>query len=104
MFTIPCEAIFNRHPRIYRSALVGIGPRGTQRPAIVAEPLPGKMPRGKAAAETLIAELRKLAQSTTHTATIEHILLHKSLPVDVRHNVKINREQLADWAARRTVI
>ena len=25
MYTIPCEAIFNQHERIYRSALVGIG-------------------------------------------------------------------------------
>ena len=27
MFTIPCEAIFNQHPAIYRSALVGVGAR-----------------------------------------------------------------------------
>jgi hypothetical protein len=27
-------------------------------------------------------------------------LFHRSLPVDVRHNSKINRELLAQWAAR----
>jgi olefin beta-lactone synthetase len=101
MFTIRCEAIFNQHPAIYRSALVGIGPRGTQSPAIVAEPLPGKMPHGKAATQRLIAELRDLAKSTPHTASIEHILVRKSLPVDVRHNVKINRELLAAWATKK---
>ena len=26
MYTVPCEAIFNRHPEVRRSALVGIGP------------------------------------------------------------------------------
>lgn len=100
MFTIPCEAIFNQHPKIYRSALVGIGPRGQQTPAIVAEPLPGQMPRDKEASDRLIAELRELGKSKPHTAGIKTILLYKSLPVDVRHNVKINREQLARWAAR----
>ena len=44
---IPCEAIFNQHPAVYRSALVGIGPPGSQRPAIVVEPWPGQMPRGQ---------------------------------------------------------
>ena len=29
------------------------------------------------------------------------ILFHRSLPVDVRHNAKINRELLAAWAARK---
>jgi acyl-CoA synthetase (AMP-forming)/AMP-acid ligase II len=27
MYTIPCEAIFNRHPDVNRSALVGVGPK-----------------------------------------------------------------------------
>jgi Acyl-CoA synthetases (AMP-forming)/AMP-acid ligases II len=28
LFTIPVEAVFNTHPLVYRSALVGIGPKG----------------------------------------------------------------------------
>ncbi len=39
MYTIRCEAIFNQHPDVYRSALVGVGPPGKQRPVIVVEPL-----------------------------------------------------------------
>ncbi|HEY2826386.1 MAG TPA: fatty acid CoA ligase family protein, partial [Pirellulales bacterium] len=100
MFTIPCEAIFNRHPDIFRSALVGIGPPGQQCPAIVVEPQPGRLPRGRYEREKLISELRILAQTADHTATIHDIFIHKSLPVDVRHNVKINREELAHWAMR----
>jgi len=34
LFTIACEAIFNNHPLVYRSALVGIGKPPHQRPVI----------------------------------------------------------------------
>ena len=37
LFTIPCEAIFNAHPGVYRSALVGVGPAGQQQPVICIE-------------------------------------------------------------------
>jgi olefin beta-lactone synthetase len=101
LFTIPCEAIFNRHPDVFRSALVGMGPAGNQTPGIVVEPKAGRMPRGKRQRQKLIDELRTLAQIADHTAAIEHFFIREALPVDVRHNVKINREQLAQWAARK---
>lgn len=41
----------------------------------------------------------KLFQSTIENRK-STILFHRSLPVDIRHNAKINRELLADWAAR----
>ena len=37
LYTIPCEAIFNQHPYVKRSALVGIGSRTKQEPVIVIE-------------------------------------------------------------------
>ncbi len=101
MFTIPCEAIFNSHPDVFRSALVGIGEVGRQLPAIVVEPLPGRWPRRKTVRDKLIDELSKRARLEDHTKNIYDVLLQKSLPVDVRHNVKINRELLAKWAARK---
>ena len=100
MFTIPCEAIFNQHPTIYRSALVGVGQPGQQRPVIVAEPWPGRMPRGAAARQQLIKELSELASRNELTAEIHDFLLHSSMPVDIRHNAKIFREKLAVWATR----
>jgi len=36
MFTIPCEAISNLHEKIYRSALVGVGPTGSETPVMIA--------------------------------------------------------------------
>ncbi|NUM79774.1 AMP-binding protein [bacterium] len=101
LYTIPCEAIFNQHPDIFRSALVGIGPVGRQRPVIVLEPHPGRMPAPGQAREKLLAEIRQLGQSHPLTSGIQDFLLHPAFPVDIRHNAKIFRENLAVWAARR---
>lgn len=100
MYSVCCEAIFNNHPHIYRSALVGLGSRGRQVPVIVAEPEAGHFPASDAAAAQLRHELLQLGQQHPLTTRIHRILLHPSLPVDTRHNVKINREQLAVWAAQ----
>ena len=99
MFPIRCEAIFNQHPAICRSALVGVGPPGQQRPVIILEPKPGQMPAAGAEAERFLAEMRQLGQSSPLTAAIEDFLLHPAFPVDIRHNAKIFREKLAVWAA-----
>jgi len=101
LFTIPCESIFNRHSDVFRSALVGVGSHTNRRAAIVVEPHSGRMPRGKKRRQRLIAELRETGQSADHTKGIDQILMRKSLPVDVRHNVKINREQLSVWASKK---
>jgi acyl-CoA synthetase (AMP-forming)/AMP-acid ligase II len=101
LFTIPCEAIFNQHPRVYRSALVGVGQPPDQRPVIIVEPWPEHRPRSPSDEHRLIEELRELARQHSHTVDIADFLLHESLPVDIRHNAKIFREQLAEWAARR---
>jgi acyl-CoA synthetase (AMP-forming)/AMP-acid ligase II len=99
MYTIPCEAIFNSHDSIYRSALVGIGTPGSQRPAVVVEPWPDHWPASNEARDRLVAELQTLAKTSPLTERIEDVLIHRSLPVDIRHNAKIFREKLADWAA-----
>jgi len=99
LFTIQCEAIFNQHPRIYRSALVGVGPVGKQRPVIIAEPWPEQRAKNKADVAQLLAELKALAQQHAHTKEIDTFFLQNSLPVDIRHNAKIFREKLAVWAA-----
>ncbi|MFM2094338.1 MAG: Long-chain-fatty-acid--CoA ligase [Planctomycetota bacterium] len=100
MFTIPCEAILNNHPHVYRSALVGVGPRPQQRPVMVVEPWPEHFPRDPIERKQLLDELRSLAAANVLTASIDDIRLQEQLPVDVRHNSKIFREKLAVWAAR----
>ena len=101
MFTIPCEAIMNTHEKTYRSALVGVGAPGAQTPVLISEPLKGQLPEGESAAEAYLEELKTLASEHELTRPVEHFLIHPSLPVDIRHNSKIFREQLVDWAAER---
>ena len=103
LYPIRCEAIFNQHPHIFRSALVGVGPPGIQRPVIILEPKQGKFPKTPAAKKTLLDEIRLLGQSSPLTKSIDDFLLHPSFPVDIRHNAKIFREKLALWAARKSM-
>jgi acyl-CoA synthetase (AMP-forming)/AMP-acid ligase II len=99
LFTVPCEAIFNQHPDVFRSALVGIGPTGNQRPVIVIEPSPGKFPATAGEATRFTDALLRLGSANPPTAGIPSVLFHRAFPVDVRHNVKIARDKLAAWAA-----
>jgi olefin beta-lactone synthetase len=101
MHPIRCEAIFNQHPDIRRSALVGVGPPGRQRPVIVLEPHKGRMPRRRQAREILLDEIRQLGAANPLTAGISDFLFHPAFPVDIRHNAKIFREKLAVWASVR---
>jgi acyl-CoA synthetase (AMP-forming)/AMP-acid ligase II len=99
LFTIPCEAIFNQHPWIYRSALVGAGKRGEQQPVVFLEAWPEHRVKAQQNVVELCREMRKLAQEHPHTAGIEtFVLVADSLPVDIRHNAKIFREKLVPQA------
>ena len=99
LYSVRCEAIFNQHADIYRSALVGLGNRGNQEPVVVAEPEADCFPETKSAKERLTAELLELGSANSLTKEIRRVIFHRSLPVDTRHNVKINREELGKWAA-----
>ena len=98
-YTIPCEAIVNCHDDVYRSALVGVGEPGSQRPVMIVEPHAERLPRDAASRERLLDEVRGLASANPLTADIGAFLIHPSFPVDIRHNAKIFREKLAVWAA-----
>lgn len=100
LYTIPCEAIFNQLKEVYRSALVGVGDPGAQRPVIVVETWPEHRPATKKQREALLQALREQALLYEHTRDIRDFLIHPSLPVDIRHNAKIFREKLAVWAAK----
>jgi acyl-coenzyme A synthetase/AMP-(fatty) acid ligase len=100
LFTIPCEAIYNNHPQIYRSALVGVGVPGKQIPMIIAEPWPENWTAEHAAQRQLIQQLKDLGERSPLTSQIQEIRLMRALPVDIRHNSKIFREKLAVWAEK----
>lgn len=100
MYTVTCEAIFNTHKSVYRSALVGVGEEGQQTPIIIVELLDGRS-LSNSQKKTIESELKRLASQHWQTDSIEHVLIHPSLPVDIRHNSKIFREKLRPWAAKR---
>jgi olefin beta-lactone synthetase len=95
LFTIPCEAIFNNHPMVFRSALVGVGMPPHQRPVICIELESGSKGYDR---KILTEELIELARKNVLTEAIDTFLFHKGFPVDIRHNSKIFREKLAVWA------
>ena len=91
------EPVFNAHPQLLRSALVGVGPKGAQTPVLVFE----LKPVVRVDVADVTDELRHIAQGFVHTAKIERFLHDpKPFPVDIRHNAKIGREKLAAWAAK----
>ncbi len=100
LFTIPVEGIVNTHPAIYRSALVGVGRAPSQRPVIIVEPFPEAWPATAGDRQQLLHEISELCRQHDLTKGIETVLIHKSLPVDIRHNSKIFRERLSAWAEK----
>ena len=89
-YPIPCEAVFNQHAAVERSALVDLGGA----PGVVLELRPGQTIRP----EQLFADCRSLAKTRPHTAKIDRFFVRSSFPVDVRHNIKIDRKALGLWA------
>ena len=113
------EPVFNTHPDVSRSALVGV-PRATgdatlalsrgeggqlrhvrseagMQPVVCVELREG-VPAGEW--PRILEELRRHADGWVHTAKVERFLRYpKKFPVDIRHNAKIGREKLAAWAA-----
>ncbi|MAE29590.1 MAG: hypothetical protein CMJ87_11530, partial [Planctomycetes bacterium] len=100
---VPVELPFQAHSAVRRCALVGIGPRGAEIPVLVVEAEAGHA-RG-ALRHKLAGELLELARSFANAAdadlgpaAVHTVLFHPSLPVDVRHNAKLDRPALKRWA------
>ncbi|MEI6207622.1 MAG: fatty acid CoA ligase family protein [Desulfuromonadales bacterium] len=98
LYTITVEGVFNIHPEVLRTALVGVGRKGVQTPVLCVELEAGK---GKAEHERIRQQLLELGSGYPHTKGIRQILFRSAFPVDIRHNAKIFREKLAVWAERR---
>lgn len=97
LFPLICESIFETHPWVQRCGLVGVPGRKGERAVACIELKPGCCPRERA---RLREELLALAAGHEVTSGIKQLLFKSSLPVDPRHNSKIERPALARWAAR----
>ncbi|MFP4496779.1 MAG: fatty acid CoA ligase family protein [Vulcanimicrobiota bacterium] len=94
LFTIPTEALFNNHSEVFRTAIVGPVKNKKVYPVLCVE----KEKNTKIEDTTLKNELREIARKNGLEDDIKDILFHRSFPVDVRHNAKIFREELTQWA------
>ena len=95
LHTEPCEQVFRFHPRAKRCALIGLGESQAQRAALVVE----TKVSDSAEARALARELRALAIQHEHTLEVKIFFFREKFPVDVRHNAKIHRLNLAQWAS-----
>ncbi len=91
-FTEQIEGIFNIHPSVYRTALVGV----RKEPVLWIEPKQGKVNQ-----DTIKQELMELASNHPQASKIRTFLFMKNFPTDVRHNSKIIREELTLLAEKR---
>lgn len=97
LFPMGIENVFDRHAAVDKSALVGVGARGAQRPWLIVVPKPGRA----GDARGLATEILRSGAVDPLTACVEGVLLRRKLPVDLRHNAKIDRAALARWAEER---
>ena len=77
------------------AAVVGVGPSGTQHVVVVFVPEP-RPRRAGLAGEALADEVRSKVPWTDIAA----VFVAPALPVDKRHNSKIDRTRIARWAER----
>jgi olefin beta-lactone synthetase len=86
---VPIEIEAETVQSIGRAAAVGVGPNGVQQLVVVVEgDHDGLVP------PSLADAVRQAV-----TAPVAAVLSRKKLPVDIRHNAKIDRAALAAWAA-----
>ncbi|UOF15390.1 fatty acid CoA ligase family protein [Lysobacter capsici] len=92
LYTEQVEPVFNTHPKVRRTALVGTGTKGAQLPLLWVELHKPRI--GNSEREQIVEELRAIGAAHAHTAGIERFRFHPGFPVDIRHNAKIGREKL----------
>ncbi len=95
LYTIQCEGVFNAHPDVYRTALVGVQRDDRTFPVLCVE-VHKDRPIDRVGIE---ADLRTTAGGNDLTRRIDTFLFKDNFPVDIRHNAKIHREKLAVWAS-----
>ncbi len=98
LFADQVEAMFNDVEGVERTALVGIpgrtGPETKQEPILCVERREGTSLSEAALTRTLLDRARTFPQ----LAQLQRVLFHPGFPVDIRHNAKIGREALGNWA------
>ncbi|MGC2939586.1 MULTISPECIES: alpha/beta fold hydrolase [unclassified Brevibacterium] len=90
------EALVDTDAQVSRSAVVGIGPVGTQALVVVLDAEGTELSPGLAPLELTTRLREKVAEEGGHDLTA--VLVAPVFPTDIRHNSKIDRSRLAAWA------
>ncbi len=96
LFTECVEGVFNEHPDIDRSALVGIGPRFDQFPVVAIKFKP-HVCITRYSGRQAFADFDLLATKVVADVRSIEWLDFDEFPFDVRHNAKIQRELLQEF-------
>lgn len=94
LYTVPLESLFNQHPAVRRSALVGVGNGPHHVPVLCIEVEPDAEPPDS-------IDVLAYGVGDAGAARVRTVLVHPGFPVDIRHNSKIDRPALAEWADHR---
>lgn len=101
IFTEPIEGIANTHPKIYRSALVGTGNAPNQTPLLILEPSSKDSTEQE---QQIVQEVQSILTNNDVSQSIQKVVVYPTkLPTDIRHNSKIFREQLTEWANQKSL-
>ncbi len=102
LFTESIEAIANSHPDVYRSALIGTGDRFSQSPMVILEPWSKQTHDRKLNDAQLSQAVVERMQENPRSNAVKRVVVYPSkLPTDIRHNSKIFREKLTEWANKK---
>ena len=96
LYTVQWEGVFNAHPEVYRSALVGLGPYAMQAPVVCIELKKWCHLKDRRKIELELGEMA--SRPSTSQRRVRAFLFHRNFPVDIRHHAKINRATLSRWA------
>jgi len=102
---VPLEVAVEAIDGVARAAAVGVGPRDIQQLVVVIEPneapAGGRLRRRIEARRDGLAdlELTAVVRDALAPLAVAAVCVRTALPVDIRHNAKIDRTALADWAA-----
>lgn len=89
---LPIERAAAEAPGVLATAAVGIGPRGAQVVAVIV--VPESAPKRSSLASERLSD----AVRASVDVDVAAVLCVPSLPVDLRHNAKVDRLRLARWA------
>lgn len=91
--SVPQESFFLENPLVNKAAFVGPLINKKIQPSLVIEP---KRRLQRKEREALKKELSEMAKNHIKEISSEHIYFAKSFPVDVRHNIKIDRLKIKE--------